>query len=402
MHKYHHYFFIGRELRFSRFLSNKYNDLLIADTLRLVSLSMISIFLPLYLLKLSYSVRAIALMELALFVLSIFLHYFVLKNIGRWGVKKVLISSYFLNIVFYAVLYYAKNLMDDFSPFVFLFLLVIFNSLPIIFYWTAHHIYFLKATKARHQGEKLGLLKAVPVVAGVFSPLIGSVVIDNFGFKGAFVVSAFLLILATKALFLSKDISVKIKLKKKKILDFKNFKKNWIFFIQGVGYVSTGFIWPIMLFLLSIKIISIGFLYLFSDLAYAFVVYFGGKNIDKKGNIKFGKLGVVGHGFSLILRALTSTILFLSTFQTMGGIFGGLMHVAFDTGFYKKSHHNIGSAIMNRELYMYLGRIFTILIFLFLYMFFSVKNAFVFTLIISGLIIFSSIIFIRRDNFIIN
>ncbi|MBU4217013.1 hypothetical protein L6270_04260 [Candidatus Parcubacteria bacterium] len=397
MDKYHHELHIAKHLHLSSFLHNKYNNLVIADTLRLIALSMVSLFVPIFLYKnLGLTIHEIAFFELFLFIGAIFCHYFVLTNISRWGIKRSLIISYFLNVVFYLILGASVVLMADLGKILFLFILALIDIMASSFYWTAHHVYFLKATKAENGGEKLGLLMGVPTLASIVSPLLGATVITVFGFYGSFLVSALFVFAASMVLLTAENIVIDISLNFEKIFDFGKMRKNIIFIIQGMGHVATGFLWPILLFFLSVKLISIGFLYLVSNSAYALVSYLGGKRIDKNGSNGVGKLGAVGHGVSLVFRAFSTTIFAITTFQTMGGVFGGLLHVALDGSFYKQAHDDMANNIMNREMYMHIGRILGVLIFISFLSIIALVQAAVVTLIITGVLTFVLVLIFEK------
>ena len=404
MHKYHHESHIAKHIHISRFLHNKYNNLLTADTLRLIALSMVSLFVPIFLYKnLGISILQISLYELYVFIACIVFHYYVLLNISGWGVKRTLIISYFLNIFFYLILAISLPYISGFGVISFLIFLGIFDATSSSFYWIAHHVYFLNATKAENEGEKLGLLMGVPTFASIISPLLGATVITIFGFYGSFFVSGLFMFIASMILLYAENIIVAdLHMNFKKILDFGGMRKNIIFTIQGAGTVATGFFWPILLFFLAVKLISIGFLYLISNLVYALVSYFGGKRIDKNGSTGVGKFGAIGHGLSLILRALSTTIFGITTFQTMGGIFSGLLHVALDGSFYKKAHNDMANNVMNREFYMHIGRIIIILVFILLLPLFTIIEASVISLILSGALIFVLVLFFEKKYSIFN
>jgi len=397
MDKYNSHLHVSNHWHLPRALHNRYNDLVIADTLRLVALSMISLFVPIFLLKFGFTIWAVSIMELVMFIINIFLHYFVLKHISYWGIKKTMIMSYFFNIALYMVLFYIDELVPAIGGLFFMSLITIVNAFAMVFYWTAHHVYFIGVTEAKTDGEKLGFLLSVPTLFGVASPLLGSYLITKFSFQGAFLVSAILLILASYALFFSKNINITVRVRFKEIWDFSHMRKNIIFMIEGLHFFATGFIWPLFLFYMSVKIIAIGFLYFFSSIAYSIVSYIGGKVADKKGTRYICRIGYTGHSLSLVFRALSTTIFSMSIFQIMGGIFGSLLQVSLQAGFYKHSHEHIGNAIMNRELWMYAGRISLILIFLTVLNFFPIIDALIFVLILSGAIVMSLNFIISKD-----
>lgn len=392
MHKYH------QEFHLKKFIHNKYNDLVISDTFRMVALSLASLFIPIFLLEIGFSIMQICYYELGLFVTSIFCHYFILSFLPQWGIKKSLIVSYLLTIVFYFTLYFSDSLISDFGKNMFLVFVTVFNVIPTALYWSSHHVYFIKTTNGKNDGKKLGILVGVPAILCIASPFFGSILITNYGFYGTFIVSIVLMVFASYALTFSKDIHTSSKLEFKKIIDLGFMKKNFIFILQGVGYSATSFIWPVLLFLMSIKLISLGFLYLFSNIVAAVTTYLGGKNTDTKGSRYIGRIGAAGHGFSLIFRALSTTIVTMTAFQTMGGFFGGLLDIALDSSFFKRSHSDIANSIMNREFYMYLGRIILVLILIFNLHYFNDIDAFVITIVIAGISSFCLNLVIKTEK----
>ncbi len=403
MDKYHHEMQIDKHLHLAQFFKDKYNDLLIADVLRLLALSMLSLFVPIFLIERGFSIQLVAVFELGMFILIVPMHSLVLRYINSWGVKRTLIASYFLNIVFYILLFSNVHLVASVGRIGFLSLIALANVLAITSYWTAHHIYFITSINKKEAGSKLAILSGIPTLVAIASPFLGSLLITNFSFEASFLLSAVLLFFASFVLFFSDKInSIKVDLDIEKIIDKECPRKNIIFIIQGLGYASSGLIWPLLLFYLSLKLLSIGILYLFSNLAYAIIAYVGGKLIDKNGSEKIIKIGAMGHGISLIFRAFATTLLSLTTFQTMGGIFGGLLHISLNAGFFRWSKEDVANRIMNRELYLHIGRFISIALFVILLFKFTIIQSLISVMVISGIITFFLSIFISRDALIVD
>ena len=257
MDKYHHEMQIDKHLHLAKFLNNKYNDLLIADVLRLLALSMISLFVPIFLIERGFSILSVAFFELGMFSVMIPLHYYILLWINKWGVKRTLLVSYFINILFYILLFCNNYLIANIGRIGFLFAVGLLNVIAVGLYWTAHHIYFIKSINGKEAGTKLAIISGIPTIIAIASPFLGSVLITNFNFETSFIVSAVFLFIASFVLFFSGKISsIEINLDVGKIIDKKNMGKNIIFIILGIGNSSVGLIWPLLLFFLSVKLIS--------------------------------------------------------------------------------------------------------------------------------------------------
>ena len=383
-------------------IHSRYYDLVIADTLRSAALSMVVLFVPLFLLKKGYEIGIIAIYYLCFFVLSIIGHYVLLRVINRIGIKKSLIVSYMAEIIFCVVLYNYEKLTNIFSDNIYFLFLIIPGVVAAVFYWTAHHIYFFVSSHAKNEGAKLGFLYAIPNVLAIFMPFLGGFLITAFGFKLVFIVSIILLILASSVLFLSRSIKARINIKTDKIFDFSRDNKNWIYFIEGLNFFTTGIIWPVYMFVMSINFLSIGFIYIFANAAHAISCYMSGKISDKIGTRTLGRIGVIGHAISLALRAFSASVLSMSVILTLGGLSSAAMLVTLESAFYKHSHENIGSAIINRELHMYLGRIFMILLFLFCLLIYNIHISLVIILLFSAFATFMLNFIIKKDKIIID
>ncbi|MCK4539680.1 MFS transporter [Candidatus Parcubacteria bacterium] len=383
-------------------IHNRYYDLVIADTLRSAALSMVALFVPLFLLKKGYEIGAIAVYYLCFYILSTIGHYVLLKVINKIGIKKSLIISYAAEIIFCVVLYNYEKISVAFGDNFYFLFLIIPAVVAVVFYWTAHHIYFFVSTHVKNEGVKLGFLYAIPAILTIFTPFLGGFLITTLGFKLTFVVSAILLIFASAVLFLSKSIKARVDIQTDKIFDFYRDNKNWIYFVEGVDYFAAGIIWPIYMFFMSISFLSIGFIYIFANIAYVVSCYVSGKISDKIGTRNLGRAGVIGHAASLALRAFSERVLSMSIALTLGGLFTGAMQVSLESAFFKHSHKNIGSAIMNRELYMHLGRIFMVLLFLFCLLIYNIHISLVFILLFSAFATFMLNFVIKKDKIIID
>lgn len=386
----------------SNIIHNSYYELIIADTLRYIALALVSLFIPVYLLQIGYSIFAIAFFEIGLFVFSIFFHFILLQNINKLKVKRSMIISYFTDILFYFLLYNSSFLISHFGSCNFLLILVAVHVIASTFYWTAHHIYFFNSSNSKNGGKRLGLLIAIPVALGVVSPFIGGILVTIFSFHITFIISILFLVLASISLLFSKDVQTNIKIVKTKIFDFNYDSKNWIYFIEGFDYTATTFMWPVFMFVMSIKIISMGLIYFFSNMAFSILSFIGGKISDSYGVRKMGRIGVIGRGISLIWRAFTKNVFGMTLALIVGGSFGSLMHIALDSGFYKHSRIDQGSAIMNRELYMHLGRMSLVFVFVFFMLFFDDRISLMLAMILAGFLNIILNFIIKRDRRIID
>jgi hypothetical protein len=171
--------------------------------------------------------------------------------------------------------------------------------------------------------------------------------------------------------------------------------------MQGVGITAIHFAWPLLMFFSAITFIGIGIVHLLSATAHSIFCYQAGRQSDKQGNGLIAQFGVLGHGMTLIGRAFITSIIGASFWQIFGGIFGGFHYIPIETGFYKRSHHDLYNSILNRELYLHFGRIFFFILIIVLSNILTVGLALRLVLIIAGVLVSLIFFIIPKDNTII-
>lgn len=396
MDKYHHHFDIHH------FLHNKYNDFLLSHTIRSFAVSLISLFIPVFLLKQDVTMIPVILFEMILFLGSFLMHVPSILFIKKVGIKTTLIISYAVSIGFYFYLHQMSAIISILGLNWYLIILGLLNALLASLFWMSFHLLFVKSTeKSHHQGKKIGLLQAIPAIVSIASPLVGGFLITFVGFNTTFLISAGLFIVAIVPLFFSPDTKITEKIKLKNV--FRGTKyMNSIFFLEGSTFVGTAFLWPVLLFLFKIAISTMGLLYFISKIFYALLSYISGKKADIGSTQKLLVAGSTTLGFSLILRSFSkvfayilssSPLPFIAFFQSLGGLSGPLSSIPIQSKFYKLSKENNPlEVILSRELYMTCGRMMMLTILLLLLLTMQVEYAFITMLVMSGV---TSIAFVR-------
>jgi hypothetical protein len=392
---------LSHHFHFGRFIHNKYNDLVIADTLRQIALSMISVFVPIYLLDLGFSLASVFLYLFLSYAGQTFATYIVTSRIERWGVKHTLIFSYLINIVLYLMLSSAEAIIAGIPHLWFIFLIAVISAIQIAFFWTSHHFYFLETDDGNGSGSKTGILNGIPVLFGIIGPLLGGFLITEEGFSLVFMISSLLLILASGSLFFSKNIKIKTKkITLKKTLDLDRSSKNWIYVLQGFKLVVFAVSWPLIMYYLDISLIGIGGVYFLANVVHSIFCYESGSWSDKRGSRRIIQIGLIGHNISLIARGLVTTITGASIWTVMGGMFGAMNAIPMEADFYRyaKKIRDHANANMNREFYIIIGKLF-LMIFLFItLLFFSELTTLRISMFLSSIGVLIMLIFVSVDK----
>jgi hypothetical protein len=370
-----------------KFFQDRYNELIISDSLRGFALSLIALFIPLFLLTHGYTLVELLVFEFIVLVFSYLSHVWVDEILPSIGLKHGLILSYVLIVTFYAMLFNFESLMF-LHKYVYLLLIGILNALSFSFYWMSHHHYFIDTTESKTRGKKLGLLVSIPVLLSVVSPLIGGYIISTAGYSVAFFVTILLLVAGSLFLFPKDEIHDKFSRDWGRIFRGFSLHRNMMYLLEGVVFISGGFFWPVFLYFIGIEPLHIGGLYFASNVAYAISSYIGGKLSDTSMKRFITSLGAIGHGFSLIGRAWARTGFQLTILQVMGGLFAPLWILSVHSTFFKFSDEDPSNSILNRELYMHAGRLLAIAIIFFLFIFMPIEKALLAAIMIAGFLTF--------------
>ena len=146
--------------------------------LHTVARSLISVFVPVLMLKNGYSIQNIILFYLIYTALDIPLNYTARSLVRKYGVKKVMMLGTFATIAFFLIL-------GNLPPFNLLVvsLLALILAIYDTTYWIAHIYVFYDAQNKEHTdpGESVGGLQAIRTLGSLIGPALGALLLIYFG-----------------------------------------------------------------------------------------------------------------------------------------------------------------------------------------------------------------------------
>ncbi len=341
-HNYHHLKFLAnREL----------DELYISIALRYFGLSMISIFVPIYLIKLDYSLFSVLLflglsnLVHALFVIP------AAKVASRFGCKHTILFSIPVTILFFFMLYS----LEAYHWSIYLLALVkgIYNS----HYWLGYHVDFSTFTDKKNRGSEIGFANIVSTIVHVLGPTIGGFILVFLGFKLLFIFVSVLLVLSAIPLFFSKDghsafnFSIAGIFKGRKIRDYVGFSA---YAVEGGINMA---IWPLYIFFAVLNNYStlglVSSLSLFTSLIFSFFI---GRWTDIKRKLLL-KIGSFLNAIVWVIRIMVTTSLQVFAVNSLYGITQTLVNIPFEAICYDKAHkQGLFKFIIFREIVINLGR----------------------------------------------
>ncbi len=291
-----------------QFLKNKeLDELYLCVALKYLAVSMIGVFIPIYLITQGYSLFYV----LLFFTLMSFSHMIGVLFAAKISCKIGFKHSILLSVPFLLAFYILLDLLSQF-PFLF-FITAILYGIQSSMFWTAFHTDFTHFSEKKTLGKSVGFVKLVVKLSNVFGPLVGGLVITFFGFNTLFLIVSALLLFSTIPLFFTKDsssrhvFSVTNLFKGKRLRDYLG--------LAGFGIESTGAIlWPIFIFFLVFNnFAEVGVVTSLSLFVSVLFILFIGFFSDLRRKLLM-RFGSVFNSFVWVLRtfSITSLLVFIS------------------------------------------------------------------------------------------
>ncbi len=314
------------------FLHNRELDELFATVaIRGFAVSMIGIFIPIYLLTLGFSLT------------EVFVYYIIYNLVyslaaipaahldAKIGFKHTIMLATPILILFFILL---TNIETSGFP---LWALGIIVGIHSGLFWTSYHTDFATVSDGKHLDKEVGFVKFAIKISGVMGPVIGGAIIATFGFNPLLWIVVILLALSVVPLFFSKDvhsssnISIRRAFKGKKV-------KDWIALAaSGLEDSVAGVLWPIFIFFTVISSFeTVGLVTSVSLVISLMFIIVTGKLADKHRNIVM-RVGSITNAIVWGLKAFATSVSMVFVTDSLHGATKTLMSVPFEAKTYKNA-----------------------------------------------------------------
>lgn len=320
--------------------------------LRSFAISLISIFIPLYL----FQEKNLSFEQTLMF----FIFYSVVfavtmplaaKFASRFGVKHSIIVGVPLYILFVALLHFFSSAV---------FQLLITSAVlgaSQAFYWMGMHLAFFHASHRKHRGEEVGKRAGVTVLSTMLGPFIGGVLITFAGFKMVFALTVFLLLGSALLLLLNGDGYVPYHFSMKTVFDTKYWKDSLFFVSRGSHVIVQGVVWPLFIFFILKSYFSMGIIGSLMSLSSAILFWSVGRYSDHADKRKIMRWSSVVESGMWVLMALVKTIPQVFAVTVASSLVHAVRESPTGALEYDKAKGQVAAYFVNREIFICLGRI---------------------------------------------
>jgi MFS family permease len=344
---------------------NKIKWIYIHQIFRVFALSLITIFVPIYLLTLNYTLNQVIIFFLIYNTAIIVFAPLAVMLSKKIGYKSVIITSMPILIVYFFLL---LNIKDIGIP---LYFVSFLGGFECAFYWMPFHSFFVKHSSKTKRGFQFSKYLTLGGLAGFIGPILGGLIFTFLGSVSLFYFSIFFVIISLIPLFKLDNLKPSYKFSLSKMISLSKSHKK--LFIGTVAENSLSIIesifWPIFIFYaLNDNILSVGFvgaLITFGSMLFTLVI---GKVFDKQRKLNMLRLGGLFYAVIWILRIYLQTSFSVYILSVMAGFFALMISLSIQVFSYEKIDYseNKDEFIVFIELPCFIGRVIPLLLLLFL------------------------------------
>lgn len=278
------------------------NEMYLSMILKTFGISVVSIFIPIYLYSLGYSLRLIFLYYLIVSVFQFSGDLLVGKAIARFGPKHIIMCSYPLLAIHLLLL---ATLGTYHWP---LWLVSLFAALSLSLFWAPYHNDFSKAKDKKKTGKEVSALFILMQIVGAFGPIVGGVIAEKFGLQYGIFIAVIIILAAAVPLLKKKEIVAKRPFYFRNLSLKENYRDMIAYGGLNIEISATAVIWPLFLFFIIRDYARIGSIASVSILATIALSIFIGRLTDKYKKREVLRVSGVANFFTSIMKIMVGSL----------------------------------------------------------------------------------------------
>lgn len=321
--------------------------------LRSLAVSMISIFIPIYLINdLNYKLADILSFYAVLFVFFGLITPLAVKASHKIGFKHLMFISLFPQLLF---LFLLNQLNTTNIP---LFILAFVSGAAEGLFWISFHLNFAYCTDKKHRSEEIGVWYILATIIGIIGPFLGGLILTLYNFHVLFILVTVLLTLSMIPLFFSEDIYKVTAIKWNKILDYSKTKESVRFLAYGCKLIGAGIFWPVFIFFSLYGYLSTGFIISFSSFALIFITWLIGRISDGFDKNLLVKIGALFESITWLIKLIVKTFSQILLIGILGDIAYTIVDIPFTARVYDMARKTKPvEYLIFREIFLVAGKI---------------------------------------------
>lgn len=297
------------------------DELYIYELLKNFGISIIGVFIPIYILSQGLSIYHAALFILTSGCASIFLSYPISRFVAERGFKHGLVGSYFfiipglIMIRVYSLtipLIIASGLLYNIGR--------IIHSISM-------NAEFATDSDEDTRGKDSGKMLSLPNISRIIAPVLGGTIFATIGFHSLLLISIFCLCLSIIPLLFTGDHRDPMEYSFLDLAEYDLRDVLPVFVSRGIDAVSSVDVFAIFIFVIVGGTVDVGWVRSLDSLGFVLTGFLTGMIIQKFGRRKPLILGAIGNGLVSFGRGFINTPLQAFMLSFLGGIMFQIYHV---------------------------------------------------------------------------
>ncbi|MDQ3093702.1 MAG: MFS transporter [bacterium] len=175
------------------------SEIYASQMLRSLALSLVSIFVPVYLYTIGYSFRQILLFFAVWFASRLVTTPFMAKIVGRIGPKHSILLSQLIQIVYLSMLMSLESMNWP------IYLLATIGATALGLFWIGFHTDLSKVRHPEHAGKELSYVNNFERIGAILGPLIGGLVANFYDPRYTIFIALVVMVLSSLPLLATKE-----------------------------------------------------------------------------------------------------------------------------------------------------------------------------------------------------
>jgi MFS family permease len=340
-------------------IRSEIKEIYLASLLHTLAISMVSIYIPIYLLQLGYSLS-----EALLFLIFFHSGMLVFSLSVVWIESKIGTKhTVALSSLFYLVFFLLLVSIEEFLWLIFF--IAIINSFAHSLYWIPINSNFAKYSHKWRRGTEVGYLIGLIKIISLLAPLIGAALIAFFGFSILFFVVCIAFLLTALPLFATREYRPRLRRSWRKIFSGANLSFFGAFISKGTLF-GVANLWPIFVFLIFGKYLLVGLAASATGVGAAIFTVFVGKLSDRIDRNKLIKIGGLANFIVWFLAVFAGGSWYVFAISFSFGFVFALVHIPFFAiACDAASRQNIAEFMAFRTIGINIGRVVIFIVALF-------------------------------------
>ncbi len=358
-----------REYHLKSLFSRELFEIYFLLGMRAFSLSLIGLFLPIYLYsELAYSLNGVIYFQLAFCIAFALFQFIATRVVSEFGAKHSMIASIPLFMASLTLIIFLKSYAFLFYP------AAILLGLQAALFWVGFHVDAVLNGKKKNFGKESAIISSLTMLPSVIGPVLGAFLILLFSFNVLFIVALLVIAVSFIPLLFSKEVYSKHDLDIGAFFNKKHLKYFFGYLSQGMAHVAGGVFWPIFIFLILGSYVSLGIYGTIATFVVVIVTLILGKFSDEGNKSLIMRIAAIFNSLFWILKIFVSNLFQIFAIGSLRNLSSHAIDVPFLAKSYGKAkkNHQIGF-LLYRETSLRIGQIFCLLLVL---IFGNIKVAF--------------------------